>query len=78
MGGLGFREATLDDASFSADVHTEVFPERPTDPVVERYWWAQPDDTFVIRRWVVRRRLRAAARQTAPPRQALPHLRVAA
>src|SRR5688572_16701629 len=55
MGELEFREATLDDASFSADVHTEVFPERPTDPVVERYWWAQPDDTFVIRRWVVRR-----------------------
>jgi hypothetical protein len=52
---LEFREATLDDASFSADVQTEVFPERPTDPVVERYWWAQPDDTFVIRRWVVRR-----------------------
>src|SRR5687768_8492785 len=55
MGELEFREATLDDASFSADVHTQVFPERPTDPVVERYWWAQPDDTFVIRRWVVRR-----------------------
>ena len=55
MGELEFREATLDDASFSADVHTEVLPERPTDPVVERYWWAQPDDTFVIRRWVVRR-----------------------
>ena len=54
MGELEFREATLDDASFSADVQTEVFPERPTDPEVERYWWAQPDDTFVIRRWVVR------------------------
>jgi GNAT superfamily N-acetyltransferase len=55
MGELAFREATLDDAHFSADVQTEVFPERPTDPVVERYWWAQPDDTVVIRRWVVRR-----------------------
>jgi hypothetical protein len=55
MGKLEFREATLDDASFSADVHTEVFPQRPTDPVVERYWWAQPDDTFISRRWVVRR-----------------------
>jgi len=52
---LQFRQATLDDASFSADVHTAVFPERATDPVVERYWWAQPDDTFVSRRWVVRR-----------------------
>ena len=55
MGGLGFREATLDDASFSADVHTAVFPTRPTDPVIERYWWAQPDDTYVTRRWVVQR-----------------------
>lgn len=55
MSELEFREATLDDASFSADVHTAVFPERPTDPVIERYWWAQPDDTFVVRRWVVRR-----------------------
>jgi len=55
MSELEFREATADDAAFSADVHTEVFPERPTDPVIERYWWAQPDDTFVIRRWVVRR-----------------------
>jgi hypothetical protein len=55
MGELEFREATLDDAGFSADVQTAVFPTRPTDPVVERYWWAQPDDTFVSRRWVVRR-----------------------
>jgi GNAT superfamily N-acetyltransferase len=54
LGDLQFREATLDDASFSADVHTAVFPERPTDPIVERYWWMQPDDTFVVRRWVVR------------------------
>ena len=55
MPELEFREANLDDAIFSAHVLTEVFPERPTDPVVERYWWAQPDDTFVIRRWVVRK-----------------------
>lgn len=55
MGELEFRPATPDDASFSADVHTAVFPTRPTDPVIERYWWEQPDDTFVTRRWVVRR-----------------------
>ena len=55
MGDLMFREATPDDATFSADVQTTVFPTRPTDPVVERYWWEQPDDTFVVRRWVVRR-----------------------
>ena len=55
IGELEFREATPDDASFSADVHTAVFPARPTDPVIERYWWAQPDDTYVTRRWVVQR-----------------------
>jgi GNAT superfamily N-acetyltransferase len=55
MGDLEFRAATLDDATFSADVQTAVFPTRPTDPVIERYWWEQPDDTFVSRRWVVRR-----------------------
>jgi len=52
MGELSFRDATPDDAAFSADVQTAVFPERPTDPVVERYWWSQPDDTHVSRRWI--------------------------
>jgi GNAT superfamily N-acetyltransferase len=55
MGDLRYREATLDDAAFSADVATAVRPARPTDPIVERYWWAQPDDTYVSRRWVVQR-----------------------
>ena len=55
IGDLRFREATLDDAAFSADVYTLVHPARPTDPVVERYWWEQPDDTFVTRRWIVQR-----------------------
>ncbi|HKY51791.1 MAG TPA: GNAT family N-acetyltransferase [Candidatus Limnocylindria bacterium] len=55
MGELEFREATLDDATFSADVQTAVFPTRPTDPVIEGYWWAQPDDTYVVRRWIVQR-----------------------
>ena len=55
MHELRFREATLDDAAFYADVATAVRPTRPTDPVVERYWWEQPDDTYVSRRWVVQR-----------------------
>ena len=55
MGELHFREATLDDATFSADVQTALFPARPTDPVIERYWWEQPDDVFVSRRWIVQR-----------------------
>ena len=37
MGELHFREATLDDATFSADVQTALFPARPTDPAIERY-----------------------------------------
>jgi hypothetical protein len=53
MGELRFRDATLDDAAFAADVYTLVHQTRPTDPVVERYWWEQPDDTFVVRRWIV-------------------------
>ncbi len=53
MDQLHFREATLDDAVFSADVHTLVYQARPTDPVVTRYWWEQPDDTYVSRRWIV-------------------------
>ena len=55
IGDLQFRAATLDDAQFHADVYTAVHPERPTDPVIERYFWALPDDTYVSRRWVVRR-----------------------
>lgn len=54
MGELEFREATLDDAAFAADVDTEANPERPTDPVVTRYWWEQPDDTVVVRHLIVR------------------------
>lgn len=53
MGELRFRDATPADAAFYADVYTAVRPTRPTDPVVERYWWEQPDDTYVSRRWVM-------------------------
>lgn len=55
MSELQFRDATPADATFQADVYTAVYPERPTDPVVERYWWEQPDDTYVTRRTVVQR-----------------------
>ena len=55
MNDLHFRDATVADATFSADVQTAAFPERPRDPVIERYWWEQPDDTYVVRRWVVQR-----------------------
>ena len=55
MGELEFRPTTLDDAAFFADVYSAVRPTRATDPVVERYWWEQPDDTYIARRWVVQR-----------------------
>jgi GNAT superfamily N-acetyltransferase len=55
MSDISFRDAVLDDAAFAADVYTAVHPERPSDPIVERYFWALPDDTYVSRRWVVQR-----------------------
>ena len=55
MSDIHFRDAVLDDAAFAADVYTAVHPERPSDPIVERYFWALPDDTYVSRRWVVQR-----------------------
>jgi hypothetical protein len=59
MGELEFRPTTLDDAAFYSDVLSAVYPERPTDPVVERYWWAQPEITYLTRRFVVSRAGRA-------------------
>jgi GNAT superfamily N-acetyltransferase len=55
MRDLHFRDATLDDAAFAADVETQANPVRPTDPIVTRYWWGQPDDTYVVRRCIVAR-----------------------
>jgi len=55
MGELTFRQATVDDAAFYSDVQTLVYPTRPTDPIVMRYWWEQRDDTYVSRRWIVQR-----------------------
>jgi RimJ/RimL family protein N-acetyltransferase len=52
---LEFRPTTLDDAGFYSDVLSAVYPERPTDPVVERYWWAQPEITYLTRRFIVSR-----------------------
>jgi acetyltransferase (GNAT) family protein len=52
---LVLRPATLDDAAFAADVDTAVHPQRPRDPVVYRYWWAQPDEYVESSRFVVMR-----------------------
>jgi hypothetical protein len=53
--GLAYRPATVDDAAFAADVDTAVHPQRPRDPLIYRYWWAQPDEFMVVARFVVTR-----------------------
>jgi len=55
MGELRFHAATLDDAAFAADVWTAARPSAPVDPVVKRYWWATPSETYVSERYVVTR-----------------------
>ena len=52
---LEYRPATPEDATFAADVDTAVHPHRPRDPVVYRYWWAQPDEAISFARFVVAR-----------------------
>ena len=56
---LTFRTASLDDAVFHADVFTHARPAKPRDPVVERYWWENPDDNWVAQRFVLERDGRA-------------------
>jgi len=52
---LAFRQATLDDAAFAADVMSAVSPETPWDPVSLRYWWSQPDEFQEVVRFIVLR-----------------------
>jgi GNAT superfamily N-acetyltransferase len=77
VGELLFRDATGEDAAFASDVDTRVFPTRPTDPVIARYWWEQPDDTYVVRRYVVQHDGRAIGyaytEHPAWERLAVPH-----
>jgi len=54
-GELAFRPATPDDAAFAADIMTALRPASPVDPVVLRYWWAQPDEFIEFARFVVMR-----------------------
>ncbi|OGO74008.1 MAG: hypothetical protein A3G84_01625 [Chloroflexi bacterium RIFCSPLOWO2_12_FULL_71_12] len=53
MAEVALRPATLDDASFVADVATAVTPTRPADPVIERHEWEQLWRNWVVRRWIV-------------------------
>lgn len=49
---LVLRPATLDDASFAADLATALAPDDPQDPVLMRHWWATVDPTATIERYV--------------------------
>ncbi|HYK97871.1 MAG TPA: GNAT family N-acetyltransferase [Candidatus Acidoferrales bacterium] len=51
---LAFRDATLDDAEFAADVWTSAHP-FAVDPVDTRYWWSQPQRTYLSRYFIVER-----------------------
>ena len=54
MRELTLRDATLDDADFAADVWTSAHP-FAVDPVDTRYWWSQPQRTYVSRHFMVER-----------------------
>ena len=49
---LELRQATLDDASFGADLDTALRPDDPSDPALTRHWWTIEDADNVIERWV--------------------------
>jgi GNAT superfamily N-acetyltransferase len=53
---LVFRPISTGDAAFAADVDTAVRPHSPRDPKVYEYWWEQPNENWVIARFVVARR----------------------
>jgi GNAT superfamily N-acetyltransferase len=46
------RAATLDDASFYADLETALRPDDPADPAVTRHWWTIEAADNVVERWV--------------------------
>jgi hypothetical protein len=52
---LSFWPATPADAVFVADVLTAVRPSQPTDPMILRYWWSQPDENLEFARFIVAR-----------------------
>jgi len=49
---LELRAATLDDASFDADLETALRPDDPADPVVTRHWRKIEAADNVVERWV--------------------------
>ncbi|MDP9320510.1 MAG: hypothetical protein M3P16_05380 [Chloroflexota bacterium] len=49
---LELRPATLDDATFDADLETALRPDDPSDPALTRHWWTIEDADNVVERWV--------------------------
>jgi RimJ/RimL family protein N-acetyltransferase len=49
---LELRAATLDDASFDADLETALRPDDPSDPALTRHWWKIEATDNVVERWV--------------------------
>lgn len=49
---LELRPATLDDATFVADMHTALRPDDPDDPAGMRHWWKIEASDNVVERWV--------------------------
>jgi mycothiol synthase len=54
-GGLVFRPASLEDASFAADVATAARPDEPEDPAAWRHWWSTDDPAWTNERFIVTR-----------------------
>ena len=52
---LVLRSATLEDATFAADLWTALRPDAPNDPVLMRYWWEFESPTWLIERFIVER-----------------------
>ena len=52
---LDLRPATIDDAAAVADIDTELFPDDPEDPKLERHWWTVVDPSEVTERMIALR-----------------------
>ncbi|HEY8655686.1 MAG TPA: hypothetical protein VIN34_02995 [Candidatus Limnocylindria bacterium] len=53
MSSLRFVPATLDDASYAADIFTENEPDDPADGLLIRHFWSNPHQGSVAERYVV-------------------------
>lgn len=56
---LTYRPATLDDATFAADMATALRPDEPEDPASWRHWWESTDPAWTTERFIIERGGRA-------------------